>query len=355
MMTNVLVDSCGQQRPRIRRRLGASLLSISLVLSICALSQTVSAFHPSHSSNISCQSKHKTHPNSAPAVLFAGGSGADTDRPSTGKGTARLSGPKDTGATGIVDSVLTLLSSDGASIALGLLGITICLFNRLSHIDDYDALTAVADGADALGRQSRADLLAVFASGAILLNGISKLDVTSALAESVVLDGVQLDGTAIYREALEGMGLLLNQNDNDSVQTEIAWALESVLDATPAKTAVIMAYDNSDGSNWTPVAAAGIVPADESLQRALPQGRTTPILDRFQGGGMTKESYLPTLQALPGRVEFTYLPPNTQEALVLPMSTSSVLVLGSDTAKSCTPRDVAWAQVIASRLGQLFS
>ena len=350
-MTNV--DSCGQQRPRIRRRLGASSLSISLVLSICALSQTASAFHPLHSSSISCQSKHKTHPNS-PAVLFAGGSGADTDRPATGKGTARLSGPKDTGATGIVDSVLTLLSSDGASIALGLLGITICLFNRLSHIDDYDALTAVADGADALGRQSRADLLAVFASGAILLNGISKLDVTSALAESVVLDGVQLDGTAIYWEALEGVGLILDQNDNDSVQTEITWALESVLDATPAKTAVIMAFDTSSGS-WTPVAASGTVPADESLQRALPQGRTTPILDRFQGGGMTKESYLPTLQALPGRVEFTYLPPNTQEALVLPMSSSSVLVLGSDTAKSCTPRDVAWAQVIASRLGQLFS
>lgn len=352
-MTNV--DSCGQQRPRIRRRLGASSLPISLVLSICALSQTASAFYfyPSHSSSISRQRKHKTHHNS-PAVLFADGSGADTDRPATGKGTARLSGPKDTGATGIVDSVLTLLSSDGASIALGLLGITICLFNRLSHIDDYDALTAVADGADALGRQSRADLLAVFASGAILLNGISKLDVTSALAESVVLDGVQLDGTTIYWEALEGVGLILDQNDNDSVQTEIAWALESVLDATPAKTAVIMSYDTSGGS-WTPVAASGMVPAEESLQKALPQGRTTPILDRFQGGGMTKESYLPTLQALPGRVEFTYLPPNTQEALVLPMSSSSVLVLGSDTAKSCTPRDVAWAQVIASRLGQLFS
>ena len=354
MMTNV--DSRGQQRPRIRRRRGASSLSISLVLSICAFSQTASAFHHSHSSSISCQSKHKTQPNS-PAVLFAGGSGADTgtDRRATGKGTARLSGPKDTGATGIVDSVLTFLSSDGASIALGILGITISLFNRLSHIDDYDALTAVADGADALGRQSRADLLAVFASGAILLNGISKLDVTSALAESVLLDGVQLDGTAIYWEALEGMGIISDQNDNcDSMQEEIAWALESVLDATPAKTAVIMAYDNAGGS-WRPVAATGIVPADESLQRALPQGRTTPILDRFQGGGMTKESYLPTLQALPGRVEFTYLPPNTQEALVLPMSSSSVLVLGSDTAKSCTPRDVAWAQVIASRLGQLFS
>ena len=351
MVTNAVLHSCArQQRPRIRRRLGSSsLLSISLVLSICALSQTASAFHSSHSS-ISCQSEHKTQRPSSPVPLFAGGSGADTDRPSSGKGTARLSGPKDTGATGIVDSVLTLLSSDGASIALGLLGITICLFNRLSHIDDYDAMTAVADGADALGRQSRADLLAVFASGAILLNGISKLDVTSALAESVVLEGVELDGTAIFGDALKET----SNGSNDSVQTEIEWALESVLDATPAKTAVIMAYDTA-GASWKPVAASGIVPADESLQRALPRGRTTPILDRFQGGSMTKESYLPTLQALPGRVEFTYLPPNTQEALVLPMSSSSVLVLGSDTAKSCTPRDVAWAQVIASRLGQMFS
>lgn len=125
-----------------------------------------------------------------------------------------------------------------------------------------------------------------------------------------------------------------------------------LLDATPAKTAVIMA--NANGS-WKPVAVSGIVPVEESLRTALPEGRTTPILDRFRGGGSSKESYLPTLQALPGRVEFTYLPPNTQEALILPMSSSSVLVLGSDTAKSCAPRDVAWAQVIASRVGQLFS
>ena len=253
-----------------------------------------------------------------------------------------------------MDSVLTLLSSDGASIVLGLVGISICLFNRLIHLDDYDALTSsVAEGADALGRQARADLLAVFASGAILLNGVSKLDVTSALAESVVLDGVELDRTSINWEALKETSIILSeQSDNDSVQAEIEWALESVLDATPARTAVIMA--NTDGS-WKPVAVSGIVPVEESLRRALPEGRTTPILDRFRGGGSTKESYLPTLQALPGRVEFTYLPPNTQEALILPMSSSSVLVLGSDTAKSCTPRDVAWAQVIASRVGQLFS
>ena len=324
-----------------------------LALSLCALSQATLAFHPTTYSAISHNSRHK--PPSCQAILFASGGGdSNTDRPTTGKGTARLSGPKETGATGVVDSVLTLLSSDGASIVLGFVGISICLFNRLIHLDDYDALTSsVAEGADALGRQARADLLAVFASGAILLNGVSKLDVTSALAESVVLDGVELDRTSINWEALKETSIILSeQSDNDSVQAEIEWALESVLDATPAKTAVIMA--NADGS-WKPVAVSGIVPVEESLRRALPEGRTTPILDRFRGGGSTKESYLPTLQALPGRVEFTYLPPNTQEALILPMSSSSVLVLGSDTAKSCTPRDVAWAQVIASRVGQLFS
>jgi hypothetical protein len=96
----------------------------------------------------------------------------------------------------------------------------------------------------------------------------------------------------------------------------------------------------------------------------------TPILDRFLNNKeMTKESYLPTLQALPGRVEFTYLPQNSQEALLVPVSLSlnsiaqenvpiierAVLVLGSDTAKSFTPRDVAWCQVIASRIGTFVS
>ena len=207
-----------------------------LALSLCALSQATLAFHPTTYSGASHNSRHK--PPSCQAILFASGGGdSNTDRPTTGKGTARLSGPKETGATGVVDSALTLLSSDGASIVLGLVGISICLFNRLIHIDDYDALTSsVAEGADALGRQARADLLAVFASGAILLNGVSKLDVTSALAESVVLDGVELDRTTINWEALKERSIILSeQSDNDSVQAEIEWALESYWMQLPPK------------------------------------------------------------------------------------------------------------------------
>ena len=78
-----------------------------------------------------------------------------------------------------------------------------------------------------------------------------------------------------------------------------------------------------------------------------------------------KESYLPTLQALPGRVEFAYLPPNVQEALVLPVPRPEewsgdgddgryyAVVLGGDTAKSFAPRDVAWCRKVASWIDEV--
>ena len=141
----------------------------------------------------------------------------------------------------------------------------------------------------------------------------------------------------------------------------------------------------------------GVVPSDPSMRASIPADRRTPILDRMAraddngsasyrggtvGGGADvaaaggvggpsgpKASYLPTLQALPGRVEFTYLPPNAQEALLLPAGKSAAaavdggrngecsatyyaVVLGGDTAKSFAPRDVAWCRRIASWIGE---
>lgn len=230
---------------------------------------------------------------------------------------------------------MSLLSSDVGAIVLGLLGIAVCLYNRL-FLSDFEA------SAELLGQQSRADLLAVFACGAVLLNGISRLDVTSALAETVVLEGTVLPEAIAVNDLGKGKG--------------VKWALESALDATPARTAVLMVHD---GARWEPAALAGAVPSDEALWRSLPaDGTGTPILDKFlREGGVTKESYLPTLQALPGRVEFSYLPKNAQEALLLPVPVVGsdrrrfVLVLGGDTAKNFTPRDVAWCQVLATRIG----
>jgi len=198
-----------------------------------------------------------------------------------------------------------------------------------------------------MGTQSRMDLLVVFSAGAVLLNGVSKLDVTSALAESVVLDGREVENGVVYYNdgELKGKGAL-------------EWALGAVRQSSPAKSAVVLGYSIAD-SKWNICALDGIVPLEEELWKEIPDGVTTPILDRFLKEGQgNKESYLPTLQALPGRLEFTYLPLNTQEVLMLPIDVQqdgtykkAALVLGSDTAKTFTPRDIAWCQVLASRIG----
>ena len=239
--------------------------------------------------------------------------------------------------TAALDFILSLITSDIGSIILGLIGLTICLFNRLSTISTMEV--------DALGQQSRADLLAVFASGAVLLNGISKLDVTSALAETVTLDGIKIAQPEISDPQILKL--------SSSQEKDVFWGINSFLEATPAKTVVLMV---NDGMKWSPFIFSGIVPPKMDSIVKLPISVRTPILDRLLDGS-TKESYLPTLQALPGKVEFVYLPQNTQEALLLPIPISNdfnrqvVVVLGSDTAKSFSPRDVAWCQAIATRMG----
>jgi hypothetical protein len=133
------------------------------------------------------------------------------------------------------------------------------------------------------------------------------------------------------------------------------------LQSSPAKSAALLVRWNED-EKWNICALNGVVPFDSTLRRAIPGGIPTPILDRFLKDGQgNKETYLPTLQALPGRAEITYLPRNTQEVLMLPIDIDdsryciAALVLGSDTAKSFTPKDVAWCQVVATRLGDLWN
>lgn len=213
-----------------------------------------------------------------------------------------------------------------------------------------------------MGQQSRIDLLAVFASGAVLLNGISKLDVTSALAESVVLEGMNVDPTFVNGGGSSMLKGLVGDEDRLAVDAELTWAMTSVLESTPAQSAVLLEYQPAE-TQWVPIVHSGILPLEESLRMSLPKGLGTPILNRFlKDGGVQKESYLPTLQALPGKVEFTYLPPNAQEALILPIDVQSfdqdssikvALVLGSDTAKNFSPKDVAWCQVLSSRIGDI--
>ena len=61
-----------------------------------------------------------------------------------------------------------------------------------------------ASDADAMGMQSRSDLLAVFASGAILLNEIGKMDITSVAAGTVVLKEERVEETLVFWDGAVG-------------------------------------------------------------------------------------------------------------------------------------------------------
>mmetsp|Transcript_17224 Transcript_17224/g.35538 ORF Transcript_17224/g.35538 Transcript_17224/m.35538 type:complete len:337 (-) Transcript_17224:166-1176(-) len=239
-----------------------------------------------------------------------------------------------------LDKFLTLVSSDAFSIVSGMIGLLAVVAYRWNLVLAADPSRATAE---ALTYETRTDLLGVLAAGSVLLNGVTKLDVTAALAESVVLEGKSL----LEPEQVGG--------DNAKSGNILTWALESILAATPAKTAVLV---SDTGGRWEVECRAGIVPSSPS-SLSLPE--KTPILERVGSPGNSKETYLPTLQALPGRTELTYLPNNTQMAVMIPIlpsssssssSKNSVLVLGGNTAKSFTPRDIAWSRIVAEKIGE---
>jgi hypothetical protein len=294
----------------------------------------------------------------------------------------------------LLDTLLALLISDAGSIALGVIGLVALLVIRLSSLGDSSDSLGLS--AEAQAQQTRDSLLAVLAIGSVLLNGIAKLDVEAAMAETVVLEGTSLSALQLIGPS---SAPLLSEKARSSIQ----WAFPALLAAAPTQSITLMHYSHpassekdipveSPMSQWQLVAQAGIVPLSSSstvpattITLSMKLLTKTPILDRFRpfnaedaansARGIVNEStYLPTLQNLPGRIEFTttYMPPNTQAVLVVPfpmsansesktildeatMTSRFVLVLGSNQARSFTPKDIAWCEAIAARLSDDFS
>ena len=291
------------------------------------------------------------------SVIFA----TENDQPSflsTKKATVQFTSTQPANLSPI-DSILLTLTSDRFSLVIGSLGISLLLLNRLFTFPEDVVYEAT---------RSRIDLLGVFAAGSVLLNGVTKLDVTSVQAERVALEGIQSKSI-----------IWVKPDATTELKETVEWALASLIKCSPARTAVLLSNEGGD-STWHPIAMIGVLPVDKELQQSIPEGRTTPILDRMKkydessmntkGGSVVgssslgrnrgpKESYLPTLQALPGRVEFTYLPSNVQEALVLPVPTKTAeeggecyaVVLGGDVAKSFSPKDIVWCREISAWIG----
>jgi hypothetical protein len=63
-----------------------------------------------------------------------------------------------------------------------------------------------------------------------------------------------------------------------------------------------------------------------------------------------KTVYLVKLELYPGRIEFDYLPENTQGVIVQPLGEKGVMVLGANVPRSYTKQDENWVTAIADKL-----
>ena len=193
-------------------------------------------------------------------------------------------------------------------IVAGSLGGTLLLINRLT--------TPVLSNA-----QSRGDALGVMLSALLILTGLLWQRVQPKSPEAVTLIGEE--------------GFDLDRSLSEQVQVELAWASHLLLTNT-ATDSVVAYYDGKT------LLRRGIL----SAQTAVDPGKIVQrVLDRH------KPVYLVNLSIYPGRVEFDYLPENTQGVICQPLGSRGVLILGANAPRSYTQQDENWIAGVANKVG----
>jgi len=193
-------------------------------------------------------------------------------------------------------------------IAVGILGSALLMVNRLLT----SALTE---------SQARSDVMGVILCAVLVLTGLLWQRVQPKTPDRVQLAGEE--------------GFELDETLPDEVQTELAWASHLLLTNTVTR-AIVAYYDGKV------LMRRGILgPTDEVTQGA--------ILKRVLEKG--KAVYLVDTKLYPGRVEFSYLPENTQGLICQPMGAKGALILGANAPRSYTKQDETWIEGIADKLG----
>lgn len=193
-------------------------------------------------------------------------------------------------------------------LVAGGLGGTLLLVNRL-------LTPALAES------QARSDVMGVILSAVLILTGLLWQRVQPTLPDSVVLIGEE--------------GLELDDTLPDGVKVELAWTSHLLLTNTVTRS--VVAYRQGK----------------TLLRRGIlaPKAEVTPgpILKRVLETG--KAIYLVNLKIYPGRVEFDYLPENTQGVICQPMGKDGALILAANAPRSYTRQDEAWVAGLADKLG----
>ena len=192
-------------------------------------------------------------------------------------------------------------------IVVGVLASTLLLLNRFltPHLTDS---------------QARSDALGVILSAVLVLVGLLWQQIQPKSPEAVELIGTE--------------GFELADDLPDAVKTELAWASHLLLTNTATRSLIVY-YQNRVLLRRGILGIQPEVKPGEILKRVLNQQK--PI-------------YLVSLKLYPGRVEFDYLPENTQGVICQPIGNQGALILGANAPRSYTRQDEIWIEGLADKL-----
>lgn len=171
-----------------------------------------------------------------------------------------------------------------------------------------------------LPSQARSDVLGVILSGVLILIGLLWRQIQPRSPDAVTLVGES--------------GMEFAENLPEPIQTELAWASHILLTNTVTKTLVVY-YQGKVLLRRGILAPNKDVKSGKILQRVMET---------------QKPVYLVNLSLYPGRIEFDYLPENTQGLICQPIGKEGVLILGANAPRSYTKQDENWIEAIADKL-----
>ena len=197
-------------------------------------------------------------------------------------------------------------------IVVGGLGAVLLLINRLLTPELTDS-------------QARGDVLGVILSAVLILTGLIWQQVQPRLPDAVKMIGEE--------------GFILAPRLPPLVKTELAWASHLLLTNTVTRSLVVFYQGKVLLRRGILGAKSEVVPG--------------PILNRVLE--KQKPVYLVDLKVYPGRIEFDYLPENTQGVICQPLGNQGVLILGANAPRSYTKQDENWIGGIADKLAVTLS
>ncbi len=195
---------------------------------------------------------------------------------------------------------------------VGAVGGVLLLVNRLTTFPLTDS-------------QARSDALGVILSAVLLLTGLIWQQVQPRSPDAVTLIGEE--------------GFELESNLPEAVRIELAWASHLLLTNTVTRSLVVY-YQGKV------LLRRGVL----GVNREVKPGKIVQrVLDR------QKPVYLVDLKVYPGRIEFDYLPSNTQGIICQPLGDRGALILAANAPRSYTKQDENWIEGIADKLAETLS